>query len=65
MCYLCLQNNPFGIEDLSRKKLEDKKARAKLVKELLEFYSQENVCEDGTKEIEKLKAEQYEISRSI
>lgn len=65
MCYLCLQDNPFGIEDLSRKKLEDKKARAKLIKELLEFYAKENLCNDGSKEIDKLKAEQYEISRSI
>ena len=65
MCYLCLQDNPFGIEDLSQKRLEDKKERAKLIKELLEFYAQEVICEDGTKEIDKLKAEQYEISRSI
>jgi hypothetical protein len=65
MCYLCIQSNPFGIEDMSRKKLEDKKARAKLIKELLEFYATESLCEDGGKEVEKLKAEQYEISRSI
>jgi hypothetical protein len=65
MCYLCLQQNPFGIEDLSQKKVEVKKARAKLIKELLEFYAQERLCEDGEEEIEKLKEEQYEISRSI
>jgi hypothetical protein len=65
MCYLCLQSNPFGIEDLSRKKLEDKKTRAKLIKELLEFYAKEITCEDGDKEIEKLKKEQYEIARSL
>jgi hypothetical protein len=60
-----MQSNPFGIEDLSHKKLDDKKARAKLIKELLEFYATESLCENAGKEIEKLKAEQYEISRSI
>jgi len=65
MCYLCIQGNPFGIEDLSNKKLEIKKERAKLIKELLEFYAQEKLCEDGEEEIEKLKEEQYKLSRDI
>ena len=65
MCYLCLQDNPFGIQDLSHKKLEDKKTRAKVVKELLQFYATEAICPDGAKEIDKLKAEQYELSKSI
>lgn len=65
MCYLCLQDNPFAIVDPSTRKLADKKERAALVKELLKEYSDYNACEDGEKEIEKLREEQYLLSRDI
>ncbi len=65
MCYLCLQDNPFEIIDPSTRKLADKKARAAVVKNLLKKYDDYSACEDGVKEIEKLKEEQYLLSRDI
>jgi len=66
MCYLCLQDNPFAIpEDHSTLPIQKKKARAALVKELLKEYETYNACEDGAKEVEKLKEEQYTLSREI
>jgi len=66
MCYLCLQDNPFAIpEDHSTLNTKKKLARAALVKELLKEYETYNACEDGAKEVEKLKEEQYTLSREI
>lgn len=67
MCYLCLQDNPFEIVDPSNRKLADKKERAATVKTLLKEYESSKflACEDGAKEIEKLKEEQYLLSRDI
>ncbi len=66
MCYLCLQENPFAIpEDHSHLNLQKKKARAALVKELLKEYEAYNACEDGVKEVEKLKEEQYRLAREL
>jgi hypothetical protein len=45
--------------------MQKKKARAALVKELLKEYETYNACEDGVKEVEKLKEEQYQLSREI
>ena len=65
MCYLCLQDNPFAIPDPSTLSSKKKLARAALVKELLKEYEAYNACEDGVKEVEKLKEEQYKLSRDI
>lgn len=65
MCYLCLQENPFAIKDPNTLTIQNKKARAALIKELLKDLESYNSCVDGSKEIEKLKAEQYQISQSI
>jgi hypothetical protein len=42
-----------------------KKSRAKLVKELLQAFDTIKTCDDGKKEIDKLKQEQYILSRDI
>jgi hypothetical protein len=65
MCYLCLQDNPFEIVDPSTRKLSSKKERAAVVKTLLKEYNDYEACDDGAKEIEKLKEEQYLLSRDI
>jgi len=66
MCYLCLQDNPFAIpEDYSDFSTQKKLARAALVKELLKEFESIKTCEDGDKEIEALKEEQYKLSREI
>jgi hypothetical protein len=66
MCYLCLQDNPFAIpEDHSQLSLQKKKARAALVKELLKDLESYKPCEDGIKEVEALKEEQYRLSREL
>ncbi len=65
MCYLCFANNPFDIKDTSKNNLETKKLRAKIVKEMLELYKEGTSCASGQKEIDKLKEEQYQLSREI
>jgi len=65
MCYLCLQDNPFAIPDPSTLNSKKKLARAALVKELLKDLETYTACEDGVKEVEKLKEEQYRLSREI
>ena len=65
MCYLCLQDDPFRIQDPSTLTAKKKLARAVLVKELLKELETYNACEDGVKEVEKLKEEQYRLSREI
>jgi hypothetical protein len=65
MCYLCLQDDPFRIPDHSTLTAKKKLARAALVKELLKELETYNACEDGIKEVEKLKEEQYRLSREI
>jgi hypothetical protein len=67
MCYLCLQDNPFAIVDPSTRTLADKKTRAAVIKDILKEYGVYGfpTCEDGVKEIEKLKEEQYLLSRDI
>lgn len=65
MCYLCLMENPFAIKDLSKENTNIKKARAKLIKEFLIAYEADPVCDDGQIEIDKLKEQQYKLSREI
>jgi len=66
MCYLCLQDNPFAIpEDHGKLTIQNKKARAALIKEVLKELEAYKACEDGVREIDKLKEEQYKLSRDI
>jgi len=70
MCYLCLEgnNNPFGMRDMSRASTEDKKSRAKEIKQALQSLELNvgyNVCQKASEEIAKLKAEQYQLARDI
>jgi len=65
MCYLCLQENPFAIQDHSQMTSQKKKERAAIIKELLEDLEDFAACEDGEKEIAELKEEQYRLSREI
>ena len=65
MCYLCLQENPFAIQDHSGMPTQKKMARAALIKELLQELEDYEPCDDGSKEIAKLKEEQYKLSREI
>jgi hypothetical protein len=65
MCYLCLQDDPFAIPDPSTLSAKKKLARAALVKEFLKDLETYKPCEDGLKEVEKLREEQYRLSRDI
>ena len=65
MCYLCLKDNPFDIKSSSKLNLDKKKERAKLIKELLDMANNMNVCSSGTEEVNKLKEEQYLLSRDL
>jgi hypothetical protein len=65
MCYLCLQDNPFAIIDPATRNASDKKERAAEIKLLLKDLESYSACEDGAKKIDKLKEEQYKLSRDI
>jgi ABC-type uncharacterized transport system involved in gliding motility auxiliary subunit len=67
MCYLCFAENPFNITDNSKKTLQAKKARARVIKEILKSYEDGlNVaCETAQEEIEKLKQEQWQLAKDI
>jgi Zn-finger protein len=65
MCYLCLQGfNPFEAQDPSRMNTETKKKRAKEIKDILKAHSDSN-CDIVLEELEKLKEEQYSLSKEI
>ena len=65
MCFLCCKENPFNIQDHSKLSLENKKARAKEIKDLLSSYATISACEDGQAEVDKLKEEQYLLARDL
>lgn len=68
MCYLCLEgsNNPFGIKDMSRASLDNKKARAKEIKQIiLSLEADTDPCERIDEEIANLKEEQYNLAKEI
>ncbi len=65
MCYLCLKDNPFAIEDMKRASSYKKKARALQIKQMLRAVEDNDVCDDGKLEVDKLKEEQYRLSREF
>jgi hypothetical protein len=68
MCYLCLDgsNNPFGIKDMSRETLDNKKSRAKEIKAIITLLeADDNPCDRIDEELAKLKEEQYKLAREI
>ena len=65
MCYLCLKNNPFDIKDLSKDSSQTKRQRAKTIKEIFKTYDLGSVCGEGQVEVDKLKEEQYKLSREL
>jgi len=65
MCYLCLRDNPFAITDHSTLNIQSKKERAAAIKQLIQEYESINYCNNSAKEVEKLKEEQFLLSREI
>lgn len=65
MCYLCLRNNPFDLENLNKVPSFKKKHRAAQIKVLLRDIEANKSCEELKSEVDKLKEEQYLISRDI
>jgi hypothetical protein len=55
----------FGFLDYSSNNIDNKKTRAKEIKDILKTYESDVVCDLGKKEIEKLKEEQYRLAREI
>lgn len=63
MCQLCFMINPFAFDGSSG--IDAKKVRAKLIKDTLNSLSLSEACNNGKEEIEKLKEEQYLLSKDI
>lgn len=64
MCYLCLKDNPFdvstGASDLQRKR-----ERAQEIKRLLQEVEEQHLCHIGDVTVERLREEQYNLSREL
>ena len=66
MCYLCFKSDLFGEIDSSKFNLEKKRARAKEIKVLInEFDNSNEKCSKTKAKIEKLKEEQYNLSKDM
>lgn len=65
MCYLCFASNPFDISDRHFTDLAKKKKRASEIKLILHALQTMDVCNGGKDEVEKLKEEQYKLSREL
>jgi hypothetical protein len=65
MCYLCLKENPFDIDSNRHTDLFKKKKRASEIKLILHALKTMDVCSGGKEEVDKLKEEQYQLSREI
>jgi hypothetical protein len=64
MCYLCLKDNPFGITN-NLTNLHIKKMRLLQIKRHLKDTEDSVICGTGQEEIQKLKEEQYKLSRDL
>ena len=66
MCYLCIRDNPFDVTNhLSSSAI--KRARAAEIKEILRDVSEgeHSLCDEGEERVERLKDEQYMLSREL
>ena len=71
MCSICLRNNPFDTIDRFAKRFASRRvtelqARAKLIKVVIDSLSKtDRRCDIGEATIDRLKEEQYKISRQL
>lgn len=64
MCYLCLRDNPFyAVDDASS--MQYKRSRALEIKRLLKDADEHSLCYIGDATVERLKQEQYRISKDL
>jgi len=68
MCYLCFKDNPFSVVDDSSS-MQYKRMRMKEIKRLLrnaeEDFKTHGGCDNGDEITDRLKEEQYRISRDL
>lgn len=65
MCYLCLKDDPFEITEPTKLTRVKKRVRAVQIKKLLKDLETMDVCNSGKEEVNKLKEEQYKLSREF
>ncbi len=65
MCYLCLKDDPFEITEPSKLTKVKKRVRAVQIKQMLRDLETMDVCNGGQEEVDKLKEEQYKLSREF
>lgn len=64
MCYLCLKDNPFDVSTNSSD-LQHKRERALEIKRLLQEAEEQRLCHIGDVTVERLREEQYNLSREL
>lgn len=69
MCFLCLRDNPFAINEINySSNLKERAAQIKIALRELEYplynFTISN-CESGIEQINKLKEEQYKLAKEI
>jgi hypothetical protein len=63
MCYLCLKDDPFATKPLTD--IHRKRQRAMEIKVLLKEAEEHRLCDIGDVTVERLKEEQYKLSRDM
>ena len=63
MCFLCLKDDPFAVKPLTD--IQRKRQRAAEIKKLLREAEGYNVCDIGDATVNRLKEEQYRLSREL
>ena len=63
MCYLCLKDDPFAVKPLTT--IHRKRQRAVEIKQLLKEAEEHPTCHVGDATVEKLREEQYRLSRDM
>ncbi len=64
MCYLCIKDNPFAPANEGSSTTR-KRARMLEIKRLLGEAERNTQCSDGQEAVERLKQEQYSLSREL
>jgi hypothetical protein len=63
MCYLCTKDDIFKVVD--RRSLDVRRKRALELKALLANVKEGETCQEGSTIVERIKEEQYELSKNL
>lgn len=63
MCYMCLKDDPFAVKPLTT--VQRKRQRMIEIKHMLKEVEDRFLCGIGDATVERLKEEQYKLSREM